>query len=163
MRALIDKPELETLDYKPTNTPEEAIDKLLPIPEQPASASPATLGMNSHVIKPEVRVNKAKDAGQHFQESLCREAEGAEQPNLPGREHHKDCECGNCPEQPNLKIIGEIEGLISQVNDKLCKITTLSGEGRLTVRRTQLKGQALEEIDLFQKTTLHSLRKAFED
>ncbi len=49
------QPELETLDYRSPG----AI-------EQPASAPPATLGMNSHVIKPELRVNKAEDADQRL-------------------------------------------------------------------------------------------------
>ena len=64
------------------------------------------------------------------------------------------------PEQPNqnLLIILEIECLISQVNKKLHQLPTdgmLKGQGTL-------RGQALEEIDLFQKTTLHDLRKEFE-
>lgn len=61
------------------------------------------------------------------------------------------------PEQPNLKIIAEIEGLISQVNDKLYKIREFKRTKQLNIRT-----QALEEIDLFQKNTLFELRKAFE-
>ena len=72
--------------------------------------------------------------------------------------------CGDKCEQPNqnLMIIEEIEGLMSQVNEKIYALTTLSGDGRITVKRTKLKGKVLEEIDLFQKTTLFDLRKANE-
>ena len=57
-------------------------------------------------------------------------------------------------EQPNknLMIIKEIEGLMSQVNKKL----------KIMKCQLSIKTQALEEIDLFQKTTLFELRKAFE-
>ena len=110
------------------------------------STSPATLGFNSHVIKPETRVNKAEDASQH--------------PDL--------CNCKDCMpksiekqfEQPNknLMIITEIEGLISQVNEKLGKLE----EPWKYNYKTLVKSQAIEEIDIFQKTTLFELRKAFE-
>ena len=66
---------LESLGYRPDTGLTGKIDK------EPTSAPPETLGFNSHVIKPESRVNKAET-------------------DLPGREHHKDCECGNCPEKP---------------------------------------------------------------
>lgn len=62
-------------------------------------------------------------------------------------------------EQPNLKIIEEIEGLISQVNDKIAKLA-LSDLGVDKGYSEIMK--ASEEIDLFQKTTLFALRKAFE-
>ncbi len=75
-----DTKQLENLGgYQPL--PMTAVIRALEQPELPTSAPPATLGMNSHVIKPESRVNKAET-------------------DLPGREHHKDCECGNCPEKP---------------------------------------------------------------
>ena len=72
---------------------------------------------------------------------------------------NEDYEGCNPIEQPNqnLMIITEIEGLISQVNDKLVK---LSDELSIPNRAYLLR--ALEEIDLFQKTTLFELRKAFE-
>jgi len=44
---------LGSLDYKPPGAT-----------KQPANLSPATLGMNSHVIKPETRVNNREDAEQ---------------------------------------------------------------------------------------------------
>ena len=64
------------------------------------------------------------------------------------------------PEQPNqsIMIIEEIEGLISQVNDKLDE---LDG-GHYACVKAVKKAQVLEEINIFQKTTLFELRKAFE-
>ena len=56
------QPELETLDYKPEGTSRRFICQCGDICK--ANRPPATLGMNSHVIKPETRVNKAEDAGQ---------------------------------------------------------------------------------------------------
>ena len=122
-----DKPEFETLSYRSK--------------ECPAKPSSAPMGFNSIVIKPETRVNKAEDAGQHLQESLCRETE---------------------PDQPNqnLMIIEEIEGLFSQVNDKLYKLS--GGQPVLMKCTVTITSKAIEEIDLFQKTTLFELRKAFE-
>lgn len=117
--------------------------------EKPASASRATLGFNSAVIKPEMRVNNKEVA-----EQILEQANKLEQP--------KECEHNwldtinrTEPEQPNLKIIEEIEGLISQVNEKLEKLEAYYG-------KSNVKNQALEEIGLFQKTTLFELRKAFE-
>ncbi len=138
------QPELETKDYKPTNTPEEAIDKLLPIPEQPAKSSPETLGMNSHVIKPGARVNKAEVLGY----------------DLRGCTDCETPECCEKIEQPNLKIIDEIEGLVSQVNEKLDVLDR--NTHMLPCQQPKLISTALEEIDLFQKTTLFELRRTFE-
>ena len=76
---------------------------------------------------------------------------------------------GKQPEQPNqnLMIIEEIEGLMSQVNDKLGELKALTFIVNTDSKKSIFKGpilisQALEEIDLFQKTTLFELRKAFE-
>lgn len=75
---------------------------------------------------------------------------------------------GQTPEQPNqnLMLIEEIEGLLSQVNDKLgalrIKAFNISTEGQLKDNKHHLVSQALEEIDLLQNTTMHDLRKAFE-
>ena len=101
--------------------------------------STAPMGFNSAVIKPETRVNKAEDVEENvsFYPLSC-----------------------DKPDQPNqsLMIISEIEGLVSQVNERLEK---LDG-GHYACVKAVKKGQALEEIDLFQKTTLFELRKAFE-
>lgn len=72
------------------------------------------------------------------------------------------CDDKNCPEQPNqnLMIIEEIEGLLNQVNGKLYELS----EPQPIIMKCQktLRSQAIKEIDLFQKTTLFELRKAFE-
>ena len=68
------------------------------------------------------------------------------------------------PEQPNknLMIIEEIEGLMSQVNEKLESLPTQEIPINKWNKQKHYKNQALEETDLFQKTTLFDLRKAFE-
>lgn len=128
-----DTTQLETLDYKP-----ECECVACKEEKQPTSAPPATMGFNSVIIKLETRAKKGKVADQHLQESLCRETE---------------------PEQPNqnLMLIEEIEGLMSQMNDKLWEIPLETSD-----KRNLLIRQTLEEIDLFQKTTLFDLRKSFE-
>ena len=139
--------------------------------ELASNVLPATLRMNSHVIKPEHSecehnwldrgfiVEKCSKCGAlNTTQDTINKAE-TDLSNLPGREHHKDCECGNCPDQPNLKIIGEIEGLISQVNEKLYQLP----ETKIMKCQLTLRGKALEEIDLFQKTTLYELKKIFKD
>lgn len=74
------------------------------------------------------------------------------------------CNCLNCQEkkieQPNhnLMIITEIEGLMSQVNEKLEKLEVW----HYVTKQKPLRSQALEEIDIFQKTTLFELRRSFE-
>ena len=67
------------------------------------------------------------------------------------------------PEQPNqnLMVIEEIEGLMSQVNEKIHKLTFSHDSSDVTKKQT-LWSQAIEEIDIFQKTTLFDLRKACE-
>ena len=139
MTNSINQPEFETLDYRSPGPTEQLV-----------SASPATLGLNSAVTKPEMRVNKA-----------CPLKE-------PLKEGQKPI-CGDKCEDQNLKIISEIEGLISQVNENLAKLSDFNL--RKAFSRFDFKiddsmknkvSQAIEEIDLFQKTTLFELRKAFE-
>lgn len=130
-----DKPELETLSYEPEC---ECLDcksnygiGKKPI-EQSANLSPAIMGFNSVVIKPETRVNNK---------------EVVEQPN----------------QNINIMIIEQIEGLMSQVNEKLDKLQPIADVSDIAlIGRKEKKGRAIEEIDLFQKTTLFDLRKAFE-
>ena len=56
----------------------------------------------------------------------------------------------------NINHINAIEGLLSQVNDHLYHIEPENPRQHLS------KSQAVEEIDLFQKTTLHDMRILFE-
>ena len=120
------------------------------------------MGFNSAVIKPETRSNKAEDAEQP---KVCNCVESL---HLEGAVLCPDCQ----PEQPNqtregniegkdLMIIEEIEGLMSQVNEKIHKLTFSHNTSDITKKQI-LWSQAIEEIDLFQKTTLFELRKAFE-
>lgn len=128
MTNSINQPEFETLDYRSPGPTEQLV-----------SASPATLGLNSAVTKPEMRVNKA-----------CPLKE-------PLKEGQKPI-CGDKCEDQNLKIISEIEGLISKVNEELERLDV----GHYLCVKAVKRSVALEEIDLFQKTTLFELRKAFE-
>lgn len=56
----------------------------------------------------------------------------------------------------NIAHINSIEGLLSQVNDHLDDIVPENPEQHTS------KSQAIDEIDLFQKTTLFDMRKLFE-
>lgn len=60
--------------------------------------------------------------------------------------------------EPNkdISIIDCIYGLLSQVNEKIEKLSASTKE------KVRIKHQALEEIDLFQRTTLSELREVFE-
>jgi len=80
-----------------------------------------------------------------------------------------ECDCLSCQTEAvvsrdvslankGIMIIEEIEGLISQVNEKL---ESLDGGHYVTVKAKK-KSQSLEDIDIFQKTTLCELRRAFE-
>lgn len=71
----------------------------------------------------------------------------------------------NKPEQPNteLMIIKTIQGLVSTANRELGKLDEMAMKERKgIVERAVLIGQALEDIDIFQRTTLNELQKAFE-
>ena len=59
-------------------------------------------------------------------------------------------------ENENIAHINIIEGLLSQVNYHLRNIAPENTE------QDTSKDQAIEEIDLFQKTTLHEMRILFE-
>lgn len=63
-------------------------------------------------------------------------------------------------EGQNLMIIEEIEGLMSQVSDKVDNLNMLVSMD--DSKQSKLISQAFEEINLFQKTTLFKLRKTFE-
>lgn len=56
---------------------------------------------------------------------------------------------------PELMIVKTIQGLMCQVNSKFNELCA-------TDERKALLHKALEEIDLFEKTTLYELQKAFE-
>jgi len=56
----------------------------------------------------------------------------------------------------NISHVNSIEGLLSQVNEHLCQITPENSE------QHKSKDRAIEEIDLFQKTTLFEMRNKFE-
>lgn len=121
-----------------------------------ANAPPATMGFNSAVIKPETRVNTPEDAGQPLEKPKCKTCNDTKRKSVKIGGIFEWEDCRDClPEQPDLKIIEEIEGLISKVNDKIYILPISS------LDRKELRAKALEEIDLFQKTTLCELRKSF--
>lgn len=131
---------------------------------QSVSAPPAPMGFNSAVIKPETRVNNGKVAEcKTCEDTKEKTFETIKMKNGKAYIGKDSINCPDCqPEQPNqnLMIIEEIEGLLSQVNDKLNKIEVIFTTEN--PKPWQAKDLALEEIDLFQKTTLFELRKAFE-
>lgn len=70
--------------------------------------------------------------------------------------------CDKIPEQPNkeLMIVKTIQGLISAVNRELGELN--ESTKLLSCHRNSLILQALEDIDIFERTTLFELQKAFE-
>ncbi len=65
-------------------------------------------------------------------------------------------------EQPNpeLMIVKTIQGLMSTTNNQLDKLNELTK--LLSCHRNSLVRKALEEINLFEKTTLFELQRSFE-
>ena len=74
---------------------------------------------------------------------------------------YADCTCKEI-EQPNqeLMIIKIIQDLMTVVNNNLSKLDEETQ--MLSCHRNVLVRRALEEIDLFERTTLFDLQKAFE-
>lgn len=71
------------------------------------------------------------------------------------------------PKQPNpeLMIIKTIQGLTTEILDNLGKLTDPKATEHTKIAWNKiltLKAKAIEEIDLFEKTTLYELQKAFE-
>jgi len=62
----------------------------------------------------------------------------------------------------NITLISTIESLMSIVNDNLIKLKPYNLDEIIYQKQAGAKHRAFEEIDLFQKTTLFELRKAFE-
>ena len=147
-----DQPDLETLNYKAQNHNIYCKCSACETLKRAAHRQMVEMGFNSVVVKPEARVNSSKVAGQPKgnHSSACASL------NHP----YADCTCVEQPNQ-NLMIIEEIEGLMSQVNEKIHKLTFSHDSSNITKKQT-LWSQAIEEIDLFQKTTLFKLRKVSE-
>ena len=153
-----DKPELETLGYKPT------IAELEEILEKGGSNS-IEIMPNGEIRVAEKSINCICESyhnrtGKHI--NGCPEQPKGNHSSTCASLNHQYADC-TCVGQPNknLMIIEEIEGLMSQVNDKIHKLTFSHNTLDITKKQT-LWSQAIEEIDLFQKTTLFELRKAFE-
>lgn len=149
-----------------TNTPEEAIDKLFPLTEQPKYDKCQYCGAG-RVVRP---------SGEYQYACHCDEVENCSYnppkcalPNEDGgvlanpeqrfkapckknigTEDKPDYRAIGQPNQ-NLMIISEIEGLMSQVNEKVDGLPAHT-----------LRNQLHKEINDIQKTTLFGLRKAFE-
>ena len=149
------KPELETLDY-------------IPVDKQECDTCGGT-GKAPVICRP-----LDEEIPQYVPCKDCEKGRAMSQPSKPVVEEScpikkplKDGQqpiCGDkCTEQPNknLMIITEIEGLMSQVNEKIHKLTFSHNTSDIAKKQT-LWSQAIEEIDLFQKTTLFELRRAFE-
>ena len=175
-----DKPELETLSYRNKECPSKPSSKPMGFnscvikPEtrankaEDASQHPVTVGCPDcetpgycgQIEQPKCKM--CNDTGRT--KVICRSLDEEIPQYVPCKYCYKGKEYfDKLPEQPNknLMIIEEIEGLMSQVNEKIHKLTFSHDSSDITKKQT-LWSQALEEIDLFQKTTLFELRKAFE-
>jgi hypothetical protein len=158
-----DLKKLETLSYKPEHAAiVNRYGKKRSRVKQPSSAPLTPMGFNSVVIKPEIRANKGKVAEEQSECKTCG-GKGRTVKNFSDGYGfipvHKDIEgavtCPDCPpEQPNqnLMIIEEIEGLISQANEKMYDLPV-----------NPVRSQAIEEIDILLRITIKKqLREAFE-
>ncbi|HDY88653.1 MAG TPA: hypothetical protein ENH82_11165 [bacterium] len=68
-------------------------------------------------------------------------------------------DCPDCKPNTNAMIVKTIQGLMTVVNNNLSKLDEETQ--MLSCHRNALVRKALEEIDLFEKTTLFDLQKAF--
>lgn len=147
----MDKPELETLDYKP-GVPVLAADsegKLLGETELRA--------LDKHIkrnYKPDQpKCDKCEDTGNVLEPRK-------DSPSVDWEP------CPDYPEQPNrnIMIIKTVQNLMTEANKNISKLEVLGSTTEITAKRKVLIGQALEDIDLFQKTTLQEMAegKAFE-
>lgn len=121
---------------QPTTSPWEAVDKLEALSEQPKPLKRGFLGLNANNIKLEqsLKQSSSLETIDSFATS------GAEQPNT------------------ELLIVKTIQGLMTVVNDNLVKLSEISED--MECKALVLK--ALEDIDLFEKTTLYELQKVVE-
>ena len=165
----MNQPEIETLSYKSKTELTGDWRNGGKIDKEPANIPPATLGLNSAVIKPGMRVNKAcplKEPLKPSQQPICVDkCEQSECKTCAGKGYLVQVTstanigmlgghtypCPDCKPNSNLKIISEIEGLINKAHEKMYKLPYI----------LQRK-QAVDEIDLFKKTTLFELRRSFE-
>ena len=63
---------------------------------------------------------------------------------------------GCAVKSPSIEIIKEVERLVNKANNKLLELP------KILVTPAIYRGIAIEEIDLFQRTTLHELKKEYE-
>jgi len=70
--------------------------------------------------------------------------------------------CNSNTPNKNMMIIERIQGLMSEVNVLVSDLEPLSATAQITSDKRTIRSQALDEINLFQTTTQHELRKAFE-
>jgi len=70
--------------------------------------------------------------------------------------------CNSNTPNKNMMIIERIQGLMSEVNVLVSELEPLSATAKVTCEKRTMRSQALDEINLFQTTTQHELRKAFE-
>ena len=137
-KSTINKPEIETLSYHSS---------LCKCPDCKRGHKPAQEAKEKTTldIEPKTKVEN--------KESVC-----------------KKCQVLNCScrvvilkefEQPNqeLMLIQTIQGLMACVNDNFDKLCVLGSD---TSERKTLIAKALEDIDIFEKTTLFDLQKEYE-
>ena len=148
---MIDTKQLESLSYKPTIAELEGIlerdgvgaIEIMPNGEIKARETKCPNCGHEwaiHKYNPELRINKVKDAGQNLRNGVNLEKLNIHTvPN--GRGGHK-LVAGKSSESPNQQLITEIEGLLSQVSQKIHGLNY----DNIHQDRT-IKSKALEEID----------------
>lgn len=137
------KLELEILDYPD----EEWMNAPLRKPTKP---SPATLGFNSHVIKPELRVNKAEDAMNSAQKGII------EKYGPIARKRIRPGEIVPEPPNQNILIIEQAEGVTKVILELLGAIESYN-----TMQRGDVQG-CIWTLEGWLNHNLKNLRKVFE-
>ena len=142
----MDKPELETLSYRPPSAPREV-----------KRISNAVIESKTRVENKEV-VSQPTMSKKEAEQTAREYFKTTEQPI---EEYHKTmtgrecigCEIpmSKCPQNEQFIIIKTIQELITCVNNNLSKLP-----------KSKLKSQALEDIDIFKKITLFKLQKEHE-
>lgn len=133
---------------------------------EPTSAPRASTENSTPIIEPETAAKNSEVAGQPLEQPKCKTCDDTKKTTKPDPDilpvNWAVIPCPDCIEQPNQNamIVKTIQGLMSVINHNLEKLNT--NTRMLSCHRNSLVLQALEDIDIFERTTLFELQKAFE-